>query len=281
MLLNNDYVIWQTDHTINQTVSKAVRDGTQFKIKNVPGAIYRDDEWYEITSAAKQPPSIAYGILRGTADQFRKCKQAGVDWWEIDNGYFKRGHFDGYYRISKNGLQATYRDVDLPADRLDALRLDIRDWQRNNDGHILISPPTPAIVDFYGDAAANWLNDTLEVLKTITDRRIKVRYKNDGNPYPLEHDIKSAYCVITFNSVIALDALLLGIPAIASPYCVVNSWNHYNVYDVNRDLTCIDREKLFKYLSYCQFTLDEFRRGYAFRTANEIQNDNIDRLSTS
>lgn len=263
------YTIWRTDHIINEKVTQALRWGSQklspdngFPIKHV--SLYDPEK--------RAVPSISYGILRGTGNIFKHCQSTNTEWWELDRGYFRasvheKNQFDGYYRISAYGTRAGYCEIDVSSDRLARLNIEIKPWSNKSDGHIIYVPPTQAVKEFYGPLCEQWEQDAQWTLKN-TGRRIIYSQKTDTLPVKAYFD--GAYCLVTFNSNSAIDALAAGIPAITwSPD--VFDWNLKTLHDIETDLMAFDREKLFRFLSYNQFTLDEFRAGYAWETAHSIQ----------
>lgn len=262
------FTIWRTGHSINEEVSKALSIGTHFEIKHT--------ELLPMERNLK--PAIAYGILRGTGlpgrntgdtSVFKECDKHNKPWWELDRGYLRPNHFDGYYRISLNGMQAKYQRIDLPDDRV--RKLDVKLYPVIKSGkYILVCPPTEPVEQFYGMESGKWLNDTINEIKKYTDRRIKIRDKHDSNA-PLEHDLAEAHCVVTFNSSVALQAVIYGIPAIVSEHSVLHGWAANSISCIEQDLLINDRMELLKYISYCQFTLDEFKNNKAFETAVMIQ----------
>jgi hypothetical protein len=264
------YTIWHTGHQINETVTEAFYHGALKLSSTDEGYSYKHTGFWN----GKATPSISYGILRGTGDIFNKCRLLvpRTEWWEIDRGYFKPNHFEGYYRISLNGIRATYcksasyeNEIiapDVPSDRLDKLDITLKPWRGGKN--ILLCPPTDYIAEWEGIDVDEWVSSQVNKIKEATDRPIKIRKKAD--PLPLEHDLVDAHFVIGYQSNVVLDALRAGIPAFNT-----------DCYDVPLNLSHIegeykfDRERLFRFLSYCQFTLDEFRSGYAWKTALNVQ----------
>ena len=92
----------------------------------------------------------------------------------------------------------------------------------------------------------------------------------------LEEDLKNASIIIAYNSQVALDASLKGIPVIVDKNncCFELS---FKLSDLNKGLNNPDFEiepnrlGLFKWLSYCQFKLDEIKSGFAWKTINNFQ----------
>lgn len=258
------YTVWYTDHEINQTITKAFYEGMlhHSQTKEIPYKSVKDHR--EFTH------SISYGILRGTGDVFRDCMAANKEWWEIDRGYFGANHFDGYYRVSLNGTRALYRSCDLSRDRLEALGVTYAPWNKNGN-HVLICPPSEAVYQFYHNEKANgWAETYQAIARTYTKREVRIRHKDSKTP--LHEDLKDCHAVLTYNSNVAIDALRLGIPAISIAETELTEWNKLRTEDIESNkLYEADREALFRYLSYCQFTLPEMRNGYAWEKCQEVQ----------
>lgn len=243
--------LWYTQHEFNHRVLSAVaaglaRAGAPVQAMQCAGA-----------STLPQGEHICYGVLRGADAVLKASERLGLPWYHIDNGYFRPGHFHGYYRISKGNTQAHFSPMQaMTGERWRSLDLAIAPWQRNPFGHVLICPPTPAMGEFFGIDVDVWLRHVQETLSAHSVRPVLVRHKHASSP--LEDDLRGAYAVVTFNSSVAWQALQQGIPAIADRQCVVHSWNHFNFADIEQDLTQCDRLALFQFLANNQFTLNEF-----------------------
>jgi len=255
--------LWDTGHFLSNEVIKEVAKGTRYPIKNSELHIDRDSIPKDMTEA------IGYGVLRGNKDIYQYCNDNNIPWWNVDKGYFKHNHYKGYYRVSKNALQPKYIEG-APSNRFDSLHIDIKPWQ-DNDGHILVCPPTAAMEDFFGMQPGEYCQSIQKKLELLTERPVKVRNKGAGKP--LLWDLFNCYCVVTFNSNVAVEALTEGIPAITSKKHVVRSWNDASLSDIgNKDkLMEADRRELFNFLAYNQFTLEEYAKGIAMETVKGIQ----------
>jgi hypothetical protein len=259
------YTIWRTGHSINETVVAEFRKGTLTLSRLKEPYTIKDISFYD--PSKKPPPSISYGFLRGAETIFQACEKHGVEYWEIDKGYFKPNHFDGYYRISLNNIRAHYNNaLDLPADRWQSLNINIAPWRDNPKGYILLCPPTDAVCHLKRINKEQWIDDIKSQILMMTDRPIRVRDKNDNNT-PVEYDLDNAHAVVTYNSNIAINGLIRGIPA----FILDKTWQTPSLYFLEDKERFIDRETLFHFLSYCQFTLEEFRTGRAWEISQQIQ----------
>ena len=119
------------------------------------------------------------------------------------------------------------------------------------------------------------MDSTLSELKKHTDRKLVVRLKPSRRERVTQNTIwdalKDAHCLVTFNSIAATEALLVGTPAIAlapNAASVLCNKNLNEVENLNRP--SIDEVHAFaRHLSYCQFTANELRSGYAWDILNE------------
>lgn len=251
--------VWRTGHQINETISYALHAG-------IPQNILKHTEWADnYIHSNNKHVAVGYGILRGTGDIFHHNRANNVDFYEVDRGYINPNHYDGYYRISKNALQAKYKELDLPGDRLEKLKFERKQWF-NPKGHILIIPPSEYIETFYNLAPGWWESEVIKSLEGVT-RPFKVRDKSESRP--LDYDLQDAYCVITFNSNVAVDASIKGVPVITGAYSIAGKWCKNSMADViESKIEAPTQERIDKFLrfvSYNQFTLDEIKSGLAWQ----------------
>lgn len=255
---------WYTSHFISEKVMLSTARGWRAPAKHT--SLFRKGEFND--------EALLYGILRGCSNIIHYNFKNGHDYLHLDRGYIKPDHFSGYYRISLNDTQAHYKDINLPQDRAKKLNVQVRDWQDNENGLVLIIPPTEAMEIFYGIDAKKWIDTTI---KKLNGRPHKVRTKEDHAS--IQDDFKISKCVITFNSNAALEAVLFGIPAIAtSQHSVVRDWNNLNMNDINDcydKSVGLDRNKLLNFVAYHQFTLDEIEKGIAPAIIKEMRKENV------
>ena len=121
-----------------------------------------------------------------------------------------------------------------------------------------------------------WTNQVVAHLKEITDRPIEVRLKpnrtarisNNSMEAALQNDV---HCLITYNSIAALEALNFGKPAIAlgpncaSMVCDTQLDDVDKLHIPNKD----EMLALMSHLSYAQFNRQEMMNGYAWDIVNE------------
>lgn len=247
--------VYRTDHAINQRVCDALEKG------------FAQDDVY-----------ATYGILRGAGDWGKRKDAESINGHRkqvllLDKGYFKPGHYDGYYRISPSGMttQARFDPARCDPTRWKSLGIELDPWQTNGS-HILICPPTEAVGAFYGLTCwdREWGSMMASKARAIygDDRRIVIRTKD--SMLPLDADLKDAYAVITFNSSVGWEALRRGLRVVSWwPYSTLGTWFVYHggttLDALEGDWSRFNREELFSFMANHQFTLEEIGNGVARR----------------
>lgn len=194
-------------------------------------------------------PIAVWGQLRGA----RELLNGSSEFYRLDHAYISRGD---YFRITKGDFMPS-RIVDRPADRWEALKkrhgLEIQPWQKNENGHVVLALSMPGTYDFFG--VTGWAK---EMTNKLGKNNVKVRQRKETRP--IKEDLKGASKLVTFASNSVMDALLMGVPvevhgpSIARPISGQQEPN---------------REAFFRHVAYCQFSLEEFRSGFALKTAEE------------
>lgn len=234
----------------------------------------------------ENPNSIAvsWGILRGSEVLIKRRINQNKPFVYIDHAYFNSGHLGekSYYRIVKNELQLTRMNkVWKKSDkRLDELGIELKPWKKKGET-IIICPPTKPIANFY-DLDDNWVDMTITKISQLTDRPVIVRRKpgeididiskgyavpiiNNENEKAIEDKsfdelLSDAYCVITFNSSVAIKSVMEGIPVIVDNSSAASMVGRNRISDID-DLNYPERWDWVKNLAYGQFSIEEMRTG--------------------
>ena len=180
------------------------------------------------------------GILRGTGMMLKDAKNRGIDYYYMDHAYYNPGYSGkGWMRITKNGHACTtLRPCDSSAYEGFAASQEkniMQPWFGKAKGNkIIVCPPTHAVQWFFNEY--DWEAKIVEQLKKILPEedhyRIIVRQKpkepivdpkgnlltlkDNRQSGSLSEDLKQACCVIAYNSMVALEATIQGIPVITS-----------------------------------------------------------------
>lgn len=237
--------VWKTGHKIADTVASAIYAGF---CRSDCNAFPPLDTHLHLDMVNSFDCHIGYGILRGMDDVFRACKKSGKTYFNIDRGYWKPGHYDGYYRVSLCGTQqTTFNGLEPDYARLDNLGIDIlRGESRRQGRKTLVCPPTDYVESFFGKWKPHITGDIL------------VRPK--GCDLPLQHDLDQCNKVITFNSSVGWEALRQGIEVISDPdHSIIGAYQKSLDKPLHLDLH--ERHRLFGIQCALQLTLDEARQG--------------------
>lgn len=205
-------------------------------------------------------PAAMYGILRGTGEAIKTCIKMDRDYYHIDHGYFLPGHYEGYYRVTKNGQMADGTG-NYPSDRWDFLNIQMKPWRTAGE-HIVVCPISRFVAAYEGIDETTWTNQMVADLKKFTDRPIIIKPKDSDQL--LSVTIQGAHALVCYNSMAALNSILDGIPAFAIDNPAIGPVSLDDISQIEEPKIC-DREQWAYNLAYSQWTLDEFRNGTCWR----------------
>ena len=230
----------------------------------------------QISTWAKEEFTATPVVLRGITrkNQMLACREAGRTFYYIDTGYFGNYKRKTYHRITRNDVQYFGDIIDRPGDRFVATGIQLKKFKPGSS--ILLAPPSQKLLNLYNIVLEDWLEQTQAEIKQHTDRPIVVRTKqgrsirvnNDTMEMALNRDV---HCLVTFSSIAATEALLLGKPAItlgpnaAAPLC------RHQISDIeNLHIPTMEEVDAWaRHLAYCQFTEPEMRNGTAWQILND------------
>ena len=227
----------------------------------------------QITYWDKIAHSTTPVVIRGVTKRkvMEACRAHGRDFYYIDTGYFGnpvKGKL--YHRITRNDVQYFGPIMDRPNDRLAQTGIGFKKFRGGTN--ILLAPPSQKLLMMYDIDLETWLTNTIEEIKRYTDRPIVIRKKQSRAVRMTEDTMEMAlaqdvHCLVTFSSIAAGEALLLGKPAItlgpnaAAPLC---SQSLSEIECLN--VPTVDEVRAWAAnLAYNQFTEAEMRDGTAWR----------------
>jgi hypothetical protein len=230
-----------------------------------------------ISTWSKEENNLTPVVLRGITKrkQMDACRAAGRNFYYIDTGYFGNGKKKTYHRVTLNDVQNFGPIIERPADRVEKCNITISKF-RKDGSKILLAPPSQKLLNLYDIDLEQWMQQTIAELKQHTDREIVIRLKQgrsvrqstDTMQMALEQDI---WCLVTYSSIAAGEALLCGKPAItlgpnAAGMLCSNSLSEIE----NPFVPTTDQvEAWARHIAYCQFTEPEMRDGTAWRILND------------
>lgn len=210
------------------------------------------------------------------------CRDQNRDFYYIDTGYF--GNYSKgktYHRIVRNAMQHLGPIQDRPEDRFLRTSTTLVSFhtkkKRYRGSKILLCPPSEkAMRCGWGLDLDTWMQDTVGELRRHTDREIVIREKRVRTERQLDDTIWEAladdiYCLVTYNSIAAVEALIMGKPVFAlGP----NAAHHFARNDLRliEDPIRPDDDEVRRFLchlAYGQFTKAEMLNGTAWSILQE------------
>jgi len=203
------------------------------------------------------------------------CWDTGRTFYYIDNGYIGNLGKKTHFRIIKNHVHDVRPIIDRPSDRLSKLIYKIKPFKPGSK--ILVAPPSEKSFTIWDIDQATWLDQTMAEIQRYTDRPIEIRLKRTREERMRTDTIESAlandvHCLVTYNSVAAVEAVMLGRAAIClgpNAAGVVSSQTLSEI-ESPRVPTDDEREAWLRHLSYSQFTFAEMADGTAWRILNQV-----------
>ena len=219
---------------------------------------------------------IIRGLGGGSRKAIKHCWETGRTFYAIDTGYFGNIRKKVWHRVTKNNLQNLGPVIERPDDRLKKIME--YNYQKQIPGRkILICPPSEKVMFLFDQPDPEiWTKNVIEILKQHTDRPIEVRLKPDRSERVNNNRIETAlandvYCLVTYNSIAATEALIFGKPAIALGPNAAQSLCNNNLEEIE-NLHFPSKDEMIAFmchLSYAQFNRDEFLDGTAWKILNE------------
>ena len=228
--------------------------------------------------------AIAFaGLLRGNAHILNMAIEDRLDFYYIDHAYFNPGYrYPNWMRVIKNGFVQNRIIPGVDTSRLKNFNINFKDYDFNKKRNIVVFPPSNTVARVFNQM--DWETKTIEKIKQYTDRPIVVRKKKgpvmDDFLIGVKHEEKfnydetldevldNAYCVVAFNSALALTALEKGIPVICEKYCAAFPLSH-SISEIE-NLKERERLPLFASLAWGQFTMAEIRDKHMLKHINSI-----------
>jgi hypothetical protein len=219
-------------------------------------------------------PAVIRGIVKKKL--IHECIETGRDYYYIDSGYFGNDKRKHYHRVTKNNMQYIGEiDPDCPRDRFVLTGVGLKKFRGGRN--ILICPPSEKAMSYWGLDLQQWLNKTVKIIATNTDRPIAIREKQPRRVRTNVETIEMAlnqdvHCLVTFNSIAAVEALMHGKPVFTMGPNAAQPLSNTDLSQIDspRIPTMDEVHNLCCNLAYQQFTLREMRDGTAWRMLNGL-----------
>ena len=191
-------------------------------------------------------------------------KKAKKKFYYIDHGYFKQSSrnfeknktkindLNGYFRIVYNNYWHNSLG-NKSKDRFERMGIEIKNIRKTGE-YIVLSEPS--IDDIYFFKLNNWVKETKNKLKKITDRKVIIH--NRSSKIPLNELLKNAWAFVSNHSTAGFLAMIEGVPAyFTNPtLCNVSNLDDIEKNEINYSA--------FYNLIYEQWTVEEIKSGEAW-----------------
>jgi hypothetical protein len=240
----------------------------------------------ELVQGWKYEPSdiaVIFGVYKSKIKQswprgriFRQQREKNLDVIVLETGYINRG--DGehhHYAAGFNGLngRADFRNKSMGPERLEKLGVQLRPYSPGEKVILCGQVPWDASVDNHDHKA--WIIETAKALRVLTKRPVVFRPHPlaslpaiaglEYSTKPLQEDLKTAHCVVTYNSNSGVEALIDGKAVFAfDEGSMVWDLANKNLGDVEAP-KYDNRTQWAKNLAFAQWTAEEMRQGLAWR----------------
>ncbi|MEW6234740.1 MAG: hypothetical protein AB1656_05075 [Candidatus Omnitrophota bacterium] len=239
---------------------------------------------------------ITIGMAPVTMGLIEDCKRKNVQLFLITDGFLKR-HGDRlterYWAVGRNSFHAYGRPVDflVPGDRWERLGVEMQPW-RNEGKYILVAHQYTS-VPLYNIDKRPYFERAYEEIRKYTDRPFKIRkhpldkgrtatpegfaesFSVGEQAESFEEALRDAWCVLTYDSNAALEAILRGVPAFTLGKCLADP-------AANKDLSRIenplrpDRQQWAHWIAYAQWSGAELRDYAAWRVLLDNEYQRVD-----
>jgi hypothetical protein len=200
-----------------------------------------------------------------------------LDYYFLDTGYIGNIKTKIYKRITKNNLNNTQDILDRPNDRLEKLTLDRTKFKRGD--RILVIPPDQKVLNCFGrDLDANaWIDHTVNLIRKHTDREIIVRERIRNRTermfyYKFTDALQdNIHACVVWSSNCAVESVLHQIPVVSLGPTATTKVSPFSINQID-SVPTLDEDlidKWLRHLSYCQFTDEDMRSGFAWSYVNQ------------
>ena len=231
-----------------------------------------------VYDAKKPQPGVGcfYGVTPRQRGLFMAVQNSGDDWYYVDNGYAPSAvkKYNNLpleiFRITKNAAQCD--GVTGPGNpmRRDIYMPEIKPWT-NSGREVLVCVQSEWHHTVWGEPRNIWLDRTLAALAGHTDRPVIVRDKplREPDTVPLRQALKTAWAVVTYNSRVAIEAVLAGVPAFVAVPCAASPMAHETLSLIEHPMRPDGRAEWAAILAANQWTALEIQSGKAWRELQE------------
>lgn len=234
------------------------------RLKTIDKTNYLSTEEYLAKVTHMKP--ILWGCARGNKAIIQIKEYFNEHYIYIDHAYMARGHERANYRICVNSRLAGY-PKEVCWDRKKYfedrdVKKGLKPWRKDGE-HILLLPSSRN--ELLTRGKPSWIEETASEIMQYSDRKIVIKEKDDDK----DELLKNAWAAVTQGSNAAVDVLRAGIPLFTKEQEVFSYAGNVGFENIESPKMG-DREFLFNWLGYNQFTLEEMLTGNAMEILRDI-----------
>ena len=262
-----------TDIVIRSFV-KGVKGVLHKKVRKVDQ--YEQTEWPTFKDFTL--PIAVFGVLRGTGNLIKNSMVIPQDFFYFDHAYILGNRHlnsdfvgDKVYRLTKNNYSLTYIDKLTKEDeeRIEKYKehITIKPWKKEGK-YILVCEPSDHAKKYFN--ASDWLEHTLDQLKSYTKKEILVRKKT--TPDSFKKQLEEAFACVTFQSTACIESVLNGVPSFCDGISCGVPVSNMILSEIENPNYSDKREEWINSLLANQFTMTEIGNGVAWRQVSGYNN---------
>lgn len=197
-----------------------------------------------------------HGVLRGNGSAISQAMKRNIEWLYIDNGYLGT-----YKRVVKNATAPTTMREGCRFEH----NTEFKPWRGGSGRHIILLPPSPPYMETFQGTCREFLNHCAHQINVYTDMDVIIRAKPAKGRKAKDWDeqLKDAYCVVTWGSNLALDAMIKGVPTVSLGWCPASfaskSFENFETLAMTEEP---DRKKIVDNLTWSSFEKNELENAY-------------------
>lgn len=220
--------------------------------------------------------AVFYGVRPHQKGLLDLAIREGRDWYYVDNAYFDSTR-ERYFRITRNRLQHVGLG-ESDGSRFKVVSQPIKPWRKAGN-HILVCPQSDEFLNLFCPAGAQWTEQTVKALRSLTQREIRVRAWNSDkvNWYKtLPEDLDDCWALVTYSSASAITAMCAGIPAfVTARDCIARVVANTDLTKIEDPTYTADLLGWAEVVADNQFSVAEIAAGYAWRRLREAANGGL------
>jgi hypothetical protein len=198
------------------------------------------------------------GLQFGSLELMQQVRNTSEPYIFFDRAYFSGGPGTNRLRATRNAYQQNWIRPSSP-DRFRKTGIELKPW-RKDGRHIMLVPPGEAIAALFdfGPLFAQMRERLMQF-----GRPVMVSVKGDARP--LSQRLRDCWCVVTWTSNVAVEAICAGVPAFVSNYSAaapVAGMLESMEWQMESP-KMPEREAWANSLAYGEFSVSEIESGYA------------------